>query len=83
MMELGATICKPVAPLCGSCPVAAACGAHRSWLEYIQTGGNPDIEEAPRVTNYPEKVGATGRAKQSGKGKNARGSATLQKWWCV
>ena len=26
MMELGATVCRPHAPLCGSCPVASGCG---------------------------------------------------------
>jgi A/G-specific adenine glycosylase len=25
MMELGATVCRPRAPLCGSCPVASGC----------------------------------------------------------
>lgn len=29
MMELGATICTPRAPACGSCPVRAQCRAHR------------------------------------------------------
>jgi len=28
MMELGALICKPSAPLCGICPVASICKAH-------------------------------------------------------
>lgn len=28
MMELGATVCRPRAPLCGACPVAAGCGGH-------------------------------------------------------
>jgi A/G-specific adenine glycosylase len=26
MMELGATVCRPRAPLCGDCPVSAGCG---------------------------------------------------------
>jgi A/G-specific adenine glycosylase len=26
MMELGATVCRPRTPLCGSCPVSAGCG---------------------------------------------------------
>jgi len=29
VMELGETICTPIAPRCGSCPVAYACRAHR------------------------------------------------------
>jgi A/G-specific adenine glycosylase len=28
MMELGATVCRPRAPRCGVCPVAAGCGRH-------------------------------------------------------
>ncbi len=28
MMELGATVCRPRAPRCGECPVAAGCGGH-------------------------------------------------------
>jgi A/G-specific adenine glycosylase len=28
MMELGATVCRPRAPHCGQCPVAAGCGGH-------------------------------------------------------
>ena len=28
MMELGATVCRPRAPLCGECPVAAGCEGH-------------------------------------------------------
>ncbi len=30
LMELGATVCTPRAPSCGSCPVAEACGARRA-----------------------------------------------------
>jgi A/G-specific adenine glycosylase len=30
MMELGARVCRPRAPDCGSCPVDGHCGAHRS-----------------------------------------------------
>jgi A/G-specific adenine glycosylase len=28
MMELGATVCRPRAPLCPACPVRAGCAAH-------------------------------------------------------
>jgi A/G-specific adenine glycosylase len=28
MMDLGATICRPKAPLCGQCPLIGACAAH-------------------------------------------------------
>ncbi len=30
LMELGATVCLPRAPRCGSCPLAAGCAAHRA-----------------------------------------------------
>eukprot|EP00041_Stephanoeca_diplocostata_P017831 m.367439 g.367439 ORF g.367439 m.367439 type:complete len:575 (+) comp20833_c0_seq4:99-1823(+) len=30
LMELGATICTPKAPACGSCPVASECRVHRA-----------------------------------------------------
>ena len=34
LMELGATVCLPNgAPLCGACPLAALCAAHREGLE--------------------------------------------------
>lgn len=29
MMELGATVCKPVNPLCDACPVSACCAAYK------------------------------------------------------
>ena len=32
LMELGARVCKPRAPDCGGCPVAAPCVAHREGL---------------------------------------------------
>lgn len=31
LMELGATICKPVSPLCAQCPLAERCVARLSW----------------------------------------------------
>jgi A/G-specific adenine glycosylase len=33
MMELGATICLPRSPACGSCPVAKICAAHAAGTE--------------------------------------------------
>jgi A/G-specific adenine glycosylase len=44
MMDLGATICRPKAPLCGQCPLIGSCAAHAS--------GNPDSFPAakPRRT---------------------------------
>lgn len=29
MMELGATVCKPVNPLCEACPVSSCCAAYK------------------------------------------------------
>lgn len=59
MMELGATVCKPSNPDCGSCPLAATCRAQQAWSAYLAGGGCPDMEDAPRVTAYPEKVRGT------------------------
>lgn len=56
MMELGATVCKPANPDCARCPVQSLCTAHADWQRYVRDGGDQDIEDAPRVTNYPEKV---------------------------
>jgi A/G-specific adenine glycosylase len=33
LMELGALVCKPAAPGCGHCPLAAVCVAHRLGLQ--------------------------------------------------
>jgi A/G-specific adenine glycosylase len=40
MMDLGATICRPRAPDCGSCPLNAGCSAHAS--------GEPERFPAPK-----------------------------------
>ena len=40
MMDLGATICRPKAPLCPQCPLASACKAHAL--------GRPETFPAPR-----------------------------------
>lgn len=45
MMDLGATICTPRAPLCGLCPVAGFCAAHARGL----------AAELPRKAPKPEK----------------------------
>lgn len=55
-MELGATVCKPVNPECGLCPVSSCCSAYDQVQQYLQTGGSADVEDAPKVTDYPEKV---------------------------
>ena len=33
LMDLGAQVCKPVAPACGDCPVQRLCGAYRLGLQ--------------------------------------------------
>ncbi|GIL53085.1 hypothetical protein Vafri_8774 [Volvox africanus] len=53
LMELGATVCRPVNPNCAACPVRGACRAAAEWEAYLAAGGAPDVEDAPRVTNYP------------------------------
>ena len=60
-MELGATVCKPVNPECGSCPISGICQANAAWQKYVEEGGDPDAADAPRATSYPGKVslGAT------------------------
>jgi A/G-specific adenine glycosylase len=41
MMDLGASICRPKAPLCGQCPLAADCRANAL--------GTPDAFPAPKI----------------------------------
>ncbi|GLI59815.1 hypothetical protein VaNZ11_001782 [Volvox africanus] len=53
LMELGATVCRPINPDCAACPVRGACRAAAEWEAYLAAGGAPDVEDAPRVTNYP------------------------------
>ncbi len=50
-MELGATVCRPANPDCSACPARGACRAADAWDEYLEGGGAPDVEDAPRVTN--------------------------------
>ena len=46
MMELGATVCTPRNPLCGTCPIAASCRAHSI--------GTPEAFPPPRKRRAPE-----------------------------
>jgi A/G-specific adenine glycosylase len=32
LMDLGATVCRPKSPVCGGCPWAASCAAHKSGM---------------------------------------------------
>ncbi|GIM07000.1 hypothetical protein Vretimale_11220, partial [Volvox reticuliferus] len=42
-----------VNPNCAGCPVRGVCRAAADWEAYLAAGGAPDVEDAPRVTNYP------------------------------
>ncbi|EFJ45303.1 hypothetical protein VOLCADRAFT_118405 [Volvox carteri f. nagariensis] len=53
LMELGATVCRPVNPSCAACPVRGVCRAVADWDAYLAAGGDPDKEGAPCVTQYP------------------------------
>ena len=58
-MELGATVCVPnTEPKCGECPVSASCAAFQAAQAHVREGGEPSAAGAPRVTDYPTKVGA-------------------------
>ena len=46
MMELGATICVPRTPACGSCPVAKFCGARAAGTERGIAGQTEKAGEA-------------------------------------
>jgi A/G-specific adenine glycosylase len=51
LMELGATICTPLNPKCGSCPVAEACEARRQGIqqELPETAARPKITPVSMV----------------------------------
>jgi A/G-specific adenine glycosylase len=60
LMDLGATVCKPKAPLCMLCPVSFACGA------YAQ--GSPETypRKSPK-TNRPRRHGVAYALRRNGK----------------
>jgi len=49
MMDLGATICRPRDPLCGSCPLSAHCAAFGSGTPEFYPAPKP---KKPRPTRY-------------------------------
>lgn len=50
LMELGATVCKPGAPLCGACPLIMKCEAHRQGVQNeLPIGGKK--EQAVELTH--------------------------------
>ena len=48
MMELGATVCRPVAPGCGTCPLAGGCAARKA--------GDPSRFDPPARRSPPRRV---------------------------
>lgn len=48
LMELGATVCRPLAPRCSSCPLESLCLAHRAGVE-ASLPRRPRVREAPVV----------------------------------
>ncbi|KAG1670122.1 hypothetical protein FOA52_013698 [Chlamydomonas sp. UWO 241] len=65
VMELGATVCRPANPSCDACPVSHSCRAHKAWTAHLDGGGSADIEDAPRVTNYPGKKAVKAKREES------------------
>lgn len=58
MMELGATLCSPSSPACGTCPLQDICLARLQQQSHLAAGGC--LEDAPSLTQYPCKVGSEG-----------------------
>ena len=59
MMELGATVCRPVRPACGECPLAPACAGREAK--------DPTLFDAPRERRRPRRVVlAAGLARRRG-----------------
>ncbi|GLC33575.1 hypothetical protein PLESTM_000086500 [Pleodorina starrii] len=65
LMELGATVCRPVNPDCAGCPARGVCRAAAEWQAYLEAGGAPDVEDAPRVTQYPGRKAVKEKREQS------------------
>lgn len=69
LMELGATLCRPVSPRCGECPAAAACAARSEGLEeeYPLRGPSdplPEVEVAFALVERKGRVLAVRRGKK-------------------
>ncbi len=58
LMELGATVCTPAPPECGSCPLSGSCAAHAAGLE--RTLPRPKAKAARR-TLHAASIVASGR----------------------
>jgi A/G-specific adenine glycosylase len=59
LMDLGATICRPKAPLCGRCPVRTHCAAYR-------TGAPEDYPRRTRKADRPRRYGVAYRIERDG-----------------
>ncbi|GAX84395.1 hypothetical protein CEUSTIGMA_g11817.t1 [Chlamydomonas eustigma] len=61
VMELGATVCRPMNPSCSECPVQQSCRAHSQLKTFLKARRIPDLsaaldmEDIPFVTMYPGK----------------------------
>lgn len=58
LMELGATVCKPTSPRCGSCPVAGACEARAEGLtdRFPEPRRRAKVQEVVRAAVYLERA---------------------------
>lgn len=72
LMELGATVCTPRAPLCGECPVASECAA--------RIRGRPERYPAPAKKAAPVVVRETVRVELDARGLRARVERRKGKW---
>lgn len=60
LMELGATVCRPRAPRCNACPLAATCGAQRAGQ--VADYPRPNLRRAvPTLTRYALLYGEAGQ----------------------
>jgi A/G-specific adenine glycosylase len=71
-MDLGATVCTPDRPLCGRCPVADACVAHRTRrVDEIPARGSRRRQQRIRETALVIRHGASVLVERRGAGE----------WW--
>lgn len=69
LMEVGATLCRPVSPLCGKCPVAGACAARkdgsvRDFPVRAPSAPLPEVEVAFALVERQGRVLAVRRGKK-------------------
>ena len=74
LMDLGATVCRPVRPVCGGCPV-------RSWCSFAAVAGvgpKPAPKPAPRPNPAPGPKPAPGPAPRPNPAPGLRGSVPFE-----